>query len=152
MNPKKGICVECGEEKYLANNSKKLCAYHNQVRKRDLKKKKMAEQEDFKSEYEVFLEIWNERPHKSWLSGRDLEKFKPPHTFFVNMFAHVLNKQNWKKMKYDKENIVLLHPEEHDLDHYGTEDSRRKYCEFYECDWGRWEALKASLKEKYKSL
>lgn len=57
----------------------------------------------------LFLEIWNERPHKSELSGVWLGK-EPSSAFF----HHILPKRNYPEAELDKDNIILLSLEEHD--------------------------------------
>lgn len=60
---------------------------------------------------DLFKEIWEEREHKSYIS--DVGLFFNPWCF-----AHVLSKQSYPRYKFNKDNIVLLTPEEHfKLDH-----------------------------------
>lgn len=79
-------------------------------------------------EFEIFEEIWEERDHISYLSGFSLEKYKYS-KFFVNCFAHILakGKNHYHKFKLNKNNIVLLTPEEHYLFDFGTIEQRSKY-------------------------
>ena len=79
------------------------------------RKKKSKEQiEEGKAEREqmwnLFREIWNERPHYSELSGKWLGK-EPLST----MFDHLLEKGNekYEHLKYNKKNIILITPDEH---------------------------------------
>lgn len=93
-------------------------------------------------EKQVFEEIWNERPHKSQISG------DPIHEAYPIYFLHVLPKaQNkYPKLKLEKQNIVLGTADEHyDWDH------NRKAIE-NDPKWKWMFELEASLKEKYKSL
>lgn len=55
----------------------------------------------------VFKEIWNERPHISFVSGTRLNNPYPTN------FAHVLPKKKYPKLRLEKENIVLLTFDEH---------------------------------------
>jgi len=57
----------------------------------------------------LFLEIWNERPHKSEVSGKGLGK--EPLTIF---FHHIFPKKKYPERAFDKDNIILLTWEEHD--------------------------------------
>jgi hypothetical protein len=60
---------------------------------------------------DLFKEIWAERPHVSFVSGK-------PVYFIAWTFAHVLSKGAYPAFKLKKENIILLTPEEHyKLDH-----------------------------------
>lgn len=57
---------------------------------------------------ELFLEIWNEREHYSELSQKYLGE-EPLTTFF----HHVLEKELYPEVKYEKWNIILVRFEEH---------------------------------------
>jgi len=54
------------------------------------------------------MEIWKEREHKSQISGKYLGK-EPLSTFF----HHILPKARYPEAALDKENIILLTPDEH---------------------------------------
>lgn len=64
------------------------------------------------NEKELFLEIWNERPHVSEVSGKSLLPYG--HFKWHWQFAHVLNKGRFPSMRLRKDNILLMLPEEHD--------------------------------------
>ena len=57
---------------------------------------------------EFFIEIWNERPHKSEVSGDSLGS-EPLSTFF----HHILSKEKYPEARLDEENIILLTLWEH---------------------------------------
>lgn len=57
---------------------------------------------------DLFLEIWEERDHKSELSGEFLGD--EPNAFF---FAHILGKGAYPQLKFSKENIMLVTHDEH---------------------------------------
>jgi len=59
----------------------------------------------------VFLEIWKEREHISFVSGEPLNYNFHPSMFFV--FSHVLSKGSCPALKLVKEFIVLMTMEEH---------------------------------------
>lgn len=65
-----------------------------------------------RSMLEFFLEIWDERPHKSEISGDPLLPKGHPKWHF--QFLHVLGKQAFPKFKLEKWNIILALPGEHD--------------------------------------
>lgn len=90
-------------------------------------------------EYELFKEIWGERPHISFLSGRELKYFDP------RLFAHVIAKSKGEQWRLNKDNIVLLHPEEHELLDVGTEEKRKMYAFKWKCDWRKLEEKKETL-------
>lgn len=60
----------------------------------------------------MFLEIWEEREHVSELSGKQLLPLG--HFQWHWMFLHVLPHGSYPKYKFNKENIILALPEEHD--------------------------------------
>lgn len=92
---------------------------------------------------ELFKEIWSERDHISFLSGKPLKYFD------VKYMAHVLPKGKYTKYKYLKENIILLTPEEHNLLDQGTEKQRLEYAKKNNCDWNIVYNLKEKLKKRY---
>ncbi len=92
---------------------KGYCKHHQYLRTD--KKPKPLKQTRIKKEYKptgelaLFKEIWAERPHFCFVSGKKL-----PH-FDVRLFAHVIPKGNSPNMRLDKNNIVLLTPSNHYL-------------------------------------
>jgi NACalpha-BTF3-like transcription factor len=102
----------------------------------------------------VFEEIIREREHISWLTKKPISN---PTAYNC---AHVIPKGNSKYKKYcsmDKDDIVLLINEEHDLFDKGTVDSRTKYAirckeDGYECDWNRLTILAKLLVKKYDEI
>lgn len=57
---------------------------------------------------DFYLEIWQERKHKSEISGRYLGK-----ELFTYFFHHILPKSKYPEAAFDKENIILVTMEEH---------------------------------------
>jgi len=92
----------------------------------------------------VFKEIWEERERYSFLSGVPLHSFEGT-SFFPNLFAHVLPKKKYNNLRLEKENIVLLHPKEHYLYDFGTEQQRIDS----KLDWSKLEEKKKILLEKF---
>jgi hypothetical protein len=94
---------------------------------------------------EMFKEIWSERDHISFLSKRSLKYFD------VKMFAHILPKGRYTKFKLKKFNIILLHPEEHNLLDQGTVKQREAYAKLWNCNWDKVYELKEELLKNYKN-
>jgi len=63
-------------------------------------------------EAELFLEIWNERPHVSELTGKKLLPLG--HKLWFSQFLHVLSKGTYSELRLCKENIMLALPNEHE--------------------------------------
>jgi hypothetical protein len=99
-------------------------------------------------QYEMFLEIWEEREHVSFISGKNLERYANGQQF-VWLFAHVLGKGAYPKYKLNKDNVVLLTPDEHVLYDAGTLVQREKYERENVCDWNRLYNLQEKLKHGY---
>lgn len=120
MNYIKGTCngrdgryPGCGaQEVYITCKSRGQCmvcaSKYNKKTKTKIKTKKKT------GELDVFIEIWNERPNFSQVSG------KPIAVFSVWCFAHILSKGAYPAYRLDKRNIYLVLPEEHVL--YDTGD------------------------------
>ena len=73
----------------------------NDRKQKHIKPKKVT------GELELFKEIWNERIHKSEISGLPLSLFD------VKCFHHILTKQAYPEHRLDKDNIILLTRSEH---------------------------------------
>jgi hypothetical protein len=75
------------------------------VSKEDVEKRRVGAEKmrDF------FLQIWNQKPHKSEVSSTYLGK--EAKSIF---FHHILPKAKYKEAMFDPENIILLTWEEHD--------------------------------------
>ena len=56
-----------------------------------------------------YQEIWNERPHICYETGRKLGR-EPLSTFF----HHLLEKVDYPQFRHEKWNIVLISPQVHD--------------------------------------
>lgn len=61
---------------------------------------------------DMYLEVWEERPHYSEISGEPLLGINNPKWLW--QFAHVLGKGAFPSFKFRKENIMLMLPEEHE--------------------------------------
>lgn len=60
----------------------------------------------------LFLEIWNEREHVSYLTGEPLLPYGHPKWHW--QFLHVLSKNHYTRWKTNKKNIILALPKEHE--------------------------------------
>lgn len=104
----------------------------------------------------LFLSIWMEREHRSFISEITL-RLRPGNNFWFNYFAHVIPKGLYPSFKLNKENIVFLTPEEHNLYDFGTEDQRKKYVKKMaekniNVNWEKLYQLRDRLKKKYNEL
>jgi hypothetical protein len=125
----------------ITKPSKKLCYKCN--KKRLGYKKKEATGEGM-----MFEEIWEEREKVSFISGKSLKGYENG-KFFYHLFAHVLSKGSHPKFRLNKENIVLLTPEEHNLYDFGSEENREAYAERNKCSWAKLYELKEKLRQEY---
>ena len=71
---------------------------------------------------QLFIQIWEDRPHVSELSGTAL--FPRGHAFWHWQFLHVLPKGSYPKWKYEPKNIILGTVDEHT-----NQDSNPKFKE-----------------------
>lgn len=60
----------------------------------------------------LFIEIWNEREHVSYLTGKPLLPIGHPKWHW--QFLHVLSKTHYTRWKKEKKNIILALPDEHE--------------------------------------
>lgn len=123
------------------NNKKRYCKKHQFLRtdiSHSIKRKNVQSRNEklqknkygfdpfqwgFTSESEMFDWIWTNRPHKSEISGLDLNRVQ----LFYAMFAHILSKNKYPLFRYNPENILLVLPVEHVLIDQGSASARRKY-------------------------
>lgn len=106
----------------------------------------------FNSEKEMFLQIVETRELKSWLSGEKLPSIHS--SFFINVFAHVLEKAQGKypKFKLNPDNVILITPKEHDLIHNGSKEQKESYAKLKGFSWDKFDELVINLKEQYKKF
>ncbi len=65
----------------------------------------------FKNQKELFMHVWNSRPHVSELTGKPLLPIN--HDLWHWQFAHILSKGSYRSYKLREENIMLMLPDEH---------------------------------------
>lgn len=119
MLRKKKRCSNCKQECFLWG--KQLCKkcfsalYPPKPIKKVSKKgieKKSAKKELLEEDFKLYKEIWNERPHYCYETGKWLGN-EP----LTTMFHHVLFKHDYPLYRHEKWNIVLLSPDIHSQVH-----------------------------------
>ena len=90
---------------------------------------------------EMFLEIWNERPQVSEISGKPLLPIG--HIQWHWQFMHILSKGNYPSMKLSKENIMLATPDEHNLQTVQPHKTRN------DPDWKKFYDKQGELRTRY---
>ncbi len=93
-------------------------------------------------EKQIFLEIWNERPHASQISNDPISHPTPSN--FLHVLPKALNK--YPKLKLDKQNIVLATEQEH---HFWD---NQRYLIKNDPQWSFMFELEETLKQKHKIL
>jgi hypothetical protein len=102
-------CIVCGK-----NSETEYCFIHKNRTKRlekpTLTRKKLVNvgNSQHNKDHLLFKQIWNERVHKSEISGIYLGK--EPLSIY---FHHILPKNKYPEIRMDKENIILLTVDEH---------------------------------------
>lgn len=143
-----GYCLRC----IRLNLNKGSVKNKEKPKKTRIAKVSKKRKEEAKSggQYNLFIEIWSERETKSEISDRSLKHMHPGHTKFVSMFAHILPKGKYTKYRTRKENIIVVHPDEHTLIDHGTEEQRGRYSEEYpKTNWDIFFNKQKELKSKY---
>jgi hypothetical protein len=111
-----GICSECGLEKIIVHKSKKLCYLClNKLRTQKYMKSSLEKKKEqgvsSKQDKEFYQQIWNERRHICYETGKFLgEKPSLPVSFYCH---HILPKGLYPEFRYKKWNIILVHPDTH---------------------------------------
>lgn len=135
IEQKFGTCKKCGNDKPI--NSKGFCPdcvyfnnhgetkFESRIRKkkedrRSIKpiKRKSVKQKSRKSsgELDLFVEIWNERPH--YCSNQNCRKFLG-HDMNIQFFSHRKSKGAYPELRLCKNNIDLLCCECHYVYEFG---------------------------------
>ena len=134
-------CSECVAEGndatvFIVNRRYVLCAKHNRIRLDVQQGKKSGKSSynrfsatfdyctrwGFKKEMDMYVSIWNTRPHISWLTGRSVS-FHP--VSFLHVLAKGLNK--YPHYRFNPDNVILGTREEHHLIDNGDEKLLAKY-------------------------
>lgn len=109
FKPHKGTCVLCATPNTLIVVKKGLCQWcnHKSKGKKVSSSTIKAKPKKATGELALFKEIWEERPHRSEISGDPLEYFD------IRCFSHTLTKQAYPRFRLLKANIRLVTPDEH---------------------------------------
>lgn len=151
---KKGICLDCGKDTYLIAGRCKYCYWkHRNKVKADKLKSKGKSTSDQK---QAMLSAWEKSDKKSSISGRSLMQFyldyisnKPNHKFFW-CFAHYLSKGVYTNLRDKEEGFAIVHPDEHELIDFGTEDKRKAYEDKHNCSFNEFYLKKSEIKLAYQ--
>lgn len=152
IKPKNKKCVICGRDNqpWFSKKRCKTCAgktYAKPNQKTPINRKDLVRKaSEPTGEGELFREIWNERPHICFVTGKPI--LEPTASVFSHVLAKGLNK--YPKFKLYKKNIQLLLPEIHSLFDHGTEEQRERSG--YPEGWKRLYALREELLTEYKAL
>ncbi len=102
-------------------------------------------------EKDLFQEIWAESNKKCFVTQDDLSSFSNTDMWY-SCFAHVLRKSAFPEFKFNKENIVLLKPEVHDIFDNGYLQQIKKYEKEKNCSFLDLFLLEKRLYTQYISL
>lgn len=142
---KKCKCADCNYPVFGGQ----FCVRHQFLRTDKQLKTLRKRREKSVGQYDLFKKIWAERPHVSFLTGKNLPE-NVPIEIWLSYFAHCLSKGKYIRYRLNKDNIILLDPEEHALLDQGTEDSRAIYEETHHCDFTKIYELKEKLRQEYE--
>lgn len=98
---------------------------------------------------DIFLEIWEERPHVSEIkeSGMILQLVNQNHLLWINQFFHILPKSIYGKAKLSKENIILTTYDQHHR--WTTNVGSLKKLEEWQWVFEKYEELKQKYHQGY---
>ena len=164
MQPEKAICKCHGLERYIVNRTHWLCEQGNRARldaqrttpkkvQKPIEKRRFSKtfeystQWGFTKEMQMFVDIWQNGPHVSLISGLPISYMNPKN------FAHILPKglNKYPHYKLNPENIALLTDEEHDVFDNGDITDREKYKRRYpQTNWDKLYKLKDRLTKEYQ--
>lgn len=146
-------CVATGCENPVFGTDKKTkkgyCKNHQYLRTDQgwhKKGRKVQKPSKRSGQADLFDQIWASEPHHSFISNLNLDRYDKDKgsrsDLYYHLFAHVLPKGKYPELKLDKDDIVLLTPDEHHLYDAGTRVEREDYARNMETegvvvDWQR---------------
>ena len=141
---KKKVCKSCNREWYIVGKGLCQSCYYKLYRKKlKYRQEKLnIDKHGFKGEKSMYMEIWKEREHESFLSGIPL--MGPEQPAWVSQFAHILPKAKYPTIQYDKRFVVMLTMDEHYAFDNLSEDQRRRFHPT--ADWDKLYELRENLK------
>lgn len=155
------LCKNCNRYPVFGGGMCLYCQYMRTDKKptKIRPRKKQKEQYGFKSQPEVFENVWNKYEdergfHYCWLTGVQIDRFWG-NSRESWMFAHVLPKGRFPKWKLNPDNIRLLHPDVHTLVDNYTSDMENETHELdgraTKINFKRWFNLQNELRRRYET-
>jgi len=120
--------------------------------KRAMHKSIKAPDFGFSSQIAVFKHVYFKvrKPVKCLVSGRDItDCMNGPITQWIKYFAHILPKSLYTYWKFNPRNIIMLHPDVHQIFDQGTQEDRDKHPDW---DWASLDADVEFAKEEYQQF
>ncbi len=99
----------------------------------------------FKTQVEMFIWIWENRPHKCQLTDVELNFIEGSEEWF-QVFGHILRKSKYTYFKLNPDNIVLLHPDIHNKMDNWTSDMKEVKLH------SEWLELQRHMKVEYEKF
>ena len=132
------------------------CKYHQYLRKdikKGIKAKKRPSSFKYKSQLELFNEIWEEaQPYpKCWLTGQAIRATKQS-IYWLSHFAHILPKGQYPEFRLKKDNVVLLLPGVHGVYDHPTLRTVHAIEKEFQCSFDKLFQYADGLREEYISL
>ena len=102
-NPLISSCKSCTYKKSAENKNQSSIYTLKRTPVKKIWKKRLERVSEKGSEMKMFIEIWQERPRICKVC------WKPIKFFHTSNFAHILWKKDYPDLRYEKENIELVH-------------------------------------------
>lgn len=93
----------------------------------------------FETQIQMFKHIYfkAQKPIECLISGRDItDCMNGPINHWVKFFAHLLPKGKYTYWRLNPRNIIMLHPEAHNIVDQGTQADRDKHPDW---NWASWD-------------
>lgn len=98
-------CKECGEDSYLWSKGRcKRCVSksYGGIKPTVNNERAKLQKQQFNTDREFYLEVWNERPHVCINCNCNLGEIN------LLYFHHIIRKSTYPQFRYDKDNIAIL--------------------------------------------
>ncbi|MBT7928817.1 hypothetical protein HN682_02705 [Candidatus Peregrinibacteria bacterium] len=106
----------------------------------------------YDNQFGMFLSLWENAKKAgkvySQISGIDIT-WTYGTDLWVNCFAHILNKEMWRRYKLNPNNILIVSPDEHSLLDQGTVKQRKDYETKNNCSFDLFYTKKDKLQQEY---
>lgn len=141
-----------GGQYCMAHQWKRTDKKRKPIAKRSVKRSIKTPDFGFETQIQVFKHVYftTRKPIKCLISGRDItDCMNGPIEHWVRFYAHILPKSKYTYWELNPRNIIMLHPEAHEIVDQGTAAQREKHPDW---NWDAWDSEVSFAREEYQQF